>query len=332
MQQKHIISCDWGTTSLRLQLIETSSLICVAKVTSSQGNAAIFNEWKMAGNADRVQFYLNYLQPLLTELSAIAGLTVGELTMIISGMASSTVGMKELAYADLPFKLDGSSANVEWIDAKPLVANPILLISGVHQSDDVMRGEETQLVGISSLLNLPRDNNLMFILPGTHSKHVLVKDNSIWQFETFMTGEIFDILTKHSILSHAVSDPGRNHYAVTDEERSSFQKGVNKALQSELLNALFSVRINQLKKYLSAEQNYFYMSGLLIGTELKHAVDKVNQKLVLCSSGRLLQLYQMAIECAGMSERTMTVPAEILDNAAAAGQLKILNNITSKII
>ena len=337
MQQKHIISCDWGTSSLRLHLVDTNALSCVANVSSGEGNAAVFNEWKAAGNTDRVQFYLRYLQPLLNELSAKAGMPVGELTLIISGMASSTVGIKELPYADLPFKLDGSGASFEWIDGKPLFDNPIMLISGVHQADDVMRGEETQLIGVASLLNLQGDDNLIFILPGTHSKHILVKDNSISQFKTFMTGEMFDIIARHSILSHAVSEPERetrnDRREIIDSGLSSaFQKGVNKALQSELLNALFSVRINQLKKYLSAEQNYFYLSGLLIGSELKHAVDNADQKLVLCSSGRLLQLYQMAIDCGGLSERTITVPADILDNAAAAGQLKILNNITSKII
>jgi 2-dehydro-3-deoxygalactonokinase len=352
MQQKHIISCDWGTSSLRLQLIDTASLSCLAKVSSNEGNAAIFNQWKAAGNADRVLFYLKHLQPLLIELSATAGLSAGEPAVVISGMSSSTLGIKELPYADLPFNLDGSAVNFEWIDGRPLMDNPILLISGVHQPDDVMRGEETQLIGIVTLLNLPHDNNLMFILPGTHSKHILVKDNNISQFKTFMTGEVFDILTKHSILSLAVSNPGRrtgnerpetadshlssvvSHeaYEITDEEKTSFQKGVNKALRSELLSALFSVRINQLKKYLSAQQNYFYLSGLLIGSELKYLLDNANQHLVLCSSGRLLQLYQMAIECAGLSERTITVPAEVLDNAAAAGQVKILDNVTSKII
>jgi len=242
-------------------------------------------------------------------------------------MASSSVGMRELPYADVPFDLDGSSAYSEWIEAKPLIDNPILLISGVQQADDVMRGEETQLIGIVSLLDLPEDDDLLFILPGTHSKHIVVNKKSISQFRTFMTGEIFDMLTKHTVLSHAVSSPKND--LIVDEDKKSFSDGASKALTGELLKSLFSVRINQLKKYLTAKQNYFYLSGLLIGSELKHIAKNINQKLVLCSSGRLLQLYQLAIDCMELSERTIIVPADILDNAAAEGQIRILNNIKS---
>jgi 2-dehydro-3-deoxygalactonokinase len=336
MQKKHVISCDWGTSSLRLQLIDAVSQKCLAKVSSNQGNAVIFNEWKSQANPDRVEFYLKHLQPLLSELSSVAGVSLDGLYILISGMASSSVGMKELPYVDVPFNLDGSSAYAEKIEVKSIIGNPIILISGVQQADDVMRGEETQLIGIASLFKFPADDNAVFILPGTHSKHIAVTNNSISHFKTFMTGEIFDTLTKYTVLSHAVSDPIRQTVNENNEDISRlsslasrpFNQGVSKALSTELLNSLFAVRINHLKKYLSAEQNYFYLSGLLIGSELKYMSEN-NQKLVLCSSGRLLQLYQLAIDCAGLSKRTVILPAELLDNAAAAGQLKILNNINS---
>jgi 2-dehydro-3-deoxygalactonokinase len=325
MQQKHIISCDWGTTSLRLQLIETASRKCLAKVDSPQGNAAIFNEWKGQSQNDRVAFYLQQIQPLLEKLAASAQMPVNDICIVISGMASSSVGMKELRYAHVPFNVDGSSAYTEWIYAKPTLDNRVLLVSGVQQVDDVMRGEETQLIGIASLVDLPDKDNMMFILPGTHSKHITVGSNTIQQFKTFMTGEVFDTLTKYTVLSHAVAIP--ENQQMTERDKKSFNDGVGKALTSELLNTLFSVRINQLKKYLSAEQNYFYLSGLLIGSELKYLRGNIKHKLVLCSSGRLLQLYQLAIDCAGLLEQTSIIPAEILDNAAAAGHLKILDNI-----
>lgn len=326
MQQKHVISCDWGTSSLRLRLIETTSLRCLAKVSSSQGNALIFNQWKAHSNSDRVAFYLNYLQPLLKELSDSSQLPVTDLCIIISGMASSTVGIKELPYADVPFNLDGSSAYTEWISAKSAVNNQVLLISGVQQSDDVMRGEETQLIGIASVFRVSQTDDSIYILPGTHSKHIIVGNGRITYFKTFMTGEIFEMLTKHTVLSHAVTSPENRE--IPDDERRAFKDGVNKALKTELLNSLFSVRINQIKNYFSTRQNYYYLSGLLIGSELKYLVSNNNQ-LVLCSSGNLLKLYELAIETLCLSERTTVVPGDILDNAAAVGQLKILNNIKS---
>ena len=145
-----------------------------------------------------------------------------------------------------------------------------------------------------------------------------------------MTGEIFDLLTRHSILSHAVINPG--NAAITEGDTASFRSGVMKAFESELLNSLFSVRINQLKKYLSEQQNYFYLSGLLIGTEINYIRKKKNQKLVLCSSGSLQRLYQAALQSAGLSDQTLVITSQILDNSAAAGQLKIFKNMASKII
>ena len=314
--QQHVLSCDWGTSSFRLRLIDTSTQSCLAKVESDKGNASVFNEWKAQVGVDRIHFYLGYLRQAIQDLKT--NLPVNNLPVLISGMASSSVGMKELPYADLPFALDGSSAYAEWIYDASLPENPVLLISGAHQRDDVMRGEETQLVGLASLLDLHADEDSLFILPGTHSKHISVSDNSIIRFNTFMTGEVFEIIARHSILSHAVSEA--NHKEITEEERNSFYDGVKKSLKSELLSSLFSVRINQLKKYLSPEENYYYLSGIVIGSEIKYLT---NHKLILCSSGKLQRLYEWALDCADLMKQTYVVSSEMLDNAATSGQLKI---------
>ncbi|MBL7699108.1 MAG: 2-dehydro-3-deoxygalactonokinase [Chitinophagaceae bacterium] len=315
--QQHVLSCDWGTSSFRLRLIDTSTRSCLAKVESDRGNASLFNEWK-AQKVDRVPFYLQYVKQAIGELKVNSGLPVNNLPVLISGMASSSVGMKELPYADLPFSLDGSSAYAEWVDGAPVLENKILLISGAHQRDDVMRGEETQLVGLASLLDLNAGDNTLFILPGTHSKHIAISGNSISRFNTFMTGELFDIIARHSILSHAVHDAKQDE--ISEEERKSFYDGVKRSLGAELTGTLFSVRINQLKKYLSPEQNYFYLSGLLIGSEVKYLT---NQKLILCSSSRLQRLYEWALDCVDLLNQTHVVSSEMLDNAATVGQLKI---------
>lgn len=321
MDPRHILSCDWGTSNFRLRLIDTAARLCVAKIESDKGNALIFNEWKSQQVSDRVQFYLEYLKQAIDNLNV-----QDDLPVLISGMASSTVGMKELPYADLPFELNGTTAYAEWIAGAPVLNNPILLISGAHQPDDVMRGEETQLVGLSSLVDLPAQGESLFILPGTHSKHITVTNNRIIRFNTFMTGEMFDIISKYSILSHAVAAaPTGNE--VSDNDKKCFYEGVKKSLASGLLSNLFSVRINQLKKYLSTEENYFYLSGVLIGSEIKHIT---NQNLILCSSGSLLRLYQWALDCAGLMKQTVVVAPDVLDYAAAAGQLRIYLNLLSK--
>lgn len=326
---KHVLSCDWGTSSFRLRLIDVDEVRCLAEVTSGNGNAVLFNKWKDQPSANRIHFYAQYLEGSIISLGDKTNILLNHLPILVSGMASSSIGMKELPYADIPFSLDGHSAYSEWINTEPLVSNPILLISGVQQPGDVMRGEETQLIGLTTLLDLPDDNEVLYLFPGTHCKHITVSNNRITHFSTFMTGEVFDLLIKHSILSHAVSFSDNN--LIADEESGSFRAGVLKAFESELLSNLFSVRINQLKKHLSNQQNYFYLSGLLIGSEIKSLRNNRNRKFVICSSGALLRLYHSALICAGLSDQTIVVTSGILDNSAAAGQLKIFMNMASKL-
>ena len=326
---KYVLSCDWGTSSFRLRLIDIDEVKCIAEVATDNGNAVIFNKWKEQPSLNRIHFYLQYLKDSLISLEEKTGISLNDLPILVSGMASSSIGIKELPYANIPFSLDGLSAYSEWINTEPLLSNPLLLISGVEQPGDVMRGEETQLAGLTTLMDLPDNNGMLYIFPGTHSKHITVSNKRIIHFRTFMTGEIFDLLIKHSILSHAVS--GSHHNLLSNEESGSFRAGVSKAFESELLSSLFSVRINQLKKHLSSQQNYFYLSGLLIGSELKYLRNDNNRKFVLCGSGNLLHLYHSALATAGLSARTIVVTSGVLDNSAAAGQLKIFKNMASKL-
>src|SRR5688572_4460304 len=325
---KHVLSCDWGTSSFRLRLIEIDGIKCIAEVSSDNGNAVLFKKWKEQSSTNRIHYYLQYLKDSIISLQEKTSFSLDNLPILISGMASSSIGMKELPYADTPFSLDGHSAYSEWINTGGLLSNPLLLISGVEQPSDVMRGEETQLAGLTTLMDLPHNNGMLYLFPGTHCKHITVSNNRIIHFSTFMTGEIFDLLIKHSILSHAVS--ASYNKLLTDEESDSFRGGVLKAFGSELLSSLFSVRINQLKKYLSSQQNYFYLSGLLIGSEIKYLLNDKNRKFVLCSTGNLLRLYHSALVSAGLSDQTIVVASGILDNSAAAGQLKIFRNMVSK--
>ena len=330
MKNNHqILSCDWGTTSFRLRLVSTESGKVMAEVISDKGNALLFRQWKENTLLDRLEYYLGYLKEAIRDITAKIPEGSDKLPVIISGMASSSIGMKELPYANLPFSLDGHSAYSEWINGDPVLANPVLLISGVQQEDDVMRGEEIQLVGISSLLDLPEQRETLYIFPGTHSKHISVTNNEITHFNTFMTGEIFDIVSRHSILAHAVN--GSGNYSKNSRYSEAFKKGVLKSFHAPLLNSLFSVRINQLKNYLTDDENYFYLSGLLIGSEISY-LQKTTRRIILCSSGHLQDLYRSALEYASVKDNIIVVDAHILDNAAAAGQLKVFNQLVAKTI
>jgi 2-dehydro-3-deoxygalactonokinase len=185
----------------------------------------------------------------------------------------------------------------------------------------VMRGEETQLIGLIDLLNLPPHKPYIFILPGTHSKHLYLENNRLVNFHTYMTGEIFNILSNHSILKDSIEIVTSEN--LTDSNLTAFKKGVLEANSSDILNSLFKVRTNQLFQKLNKKDNGFYLSGLLIGSELKQLLTESNCQLVLCSGNNLFEFYKTAIEALNLSERTITVPSKIIDKSVVVGQMKI---------
>ena len=323
MIKKYLISCDWGTTAFRLRLIDTINYKVISECVSLEGIALTYEAWKATGTPaqEKQGFFKNKLKQQLAVLTSQSNMPFEGLDIIISGMASSSIGMVELPYATLPFNLDGSQANIQLIEADAFFPHKIMLISGVRSADDVMRGEETQLIGLIDLLNLSPHEPYIFILPGTHSKHLHIENNRLVNFHTYMTGEIFNILSNHSILKDSIDINSLNDFS--NIELSAFKKGVLEANSTHILNSLFKVRTNQLFQKLNKKENAFYLSGLLIGSELKNLLTESNYQLVLCSGNNLFEFYKTAIEALNLSERTMTVPSEMIDKAVVIGQMKI---------
>lgn len=258
------ISVDWGTSVLRIRLTDVNKMSVLAEVMNSMGISPTFELWKQSGKPEdeRLSFYQKILIEEIKKLEEKLNFHPN-LPIIISGMASATIGMRNLPYKEIPFRTDGDDLNVEIIEPSTDCKHSILLISGARTENDVMRGEETQLIG--SMDTSDKEEHL-FIFPGTHSKHAIVTDGKVTYFKTYMTGEFFDLLTKKSILANSVekvddlSDAGN---------LKSFEKGIEDSLHVNILNSFFQVRPNDLFKKLSNQENYCYLSGLLIGTELK---------------------------------------------------------------
>jgi 2-dehydro-3-deoxygalactonokinase len=257
------LSCDWGTTSFRLRLISTADLSVVAEQNNDQGIAATYARWQGEGT-DREACYAAVVQEALQALIRETGLDMGDVPVILSGMASSSIGLCELPYQTMPFRLDGSDLPVKRLTLK-CIANPVVLVSGVRTGSDVMRGEETKVVGCSPGLD-DTDEESLIILPGTHPKHVLVRKKAAYAFKTFMTGEVFDLLATRSVLSASVSKSDEWDRA---ESRESFSRGVMQGSTANILHACFMVRTNQLLQQMPPSQNFYFLSGLLIGSELK---------------------------------------------------------------
>lgn len=308
------LSCDWGTSAFRLRLVSAGDLRILAETTRGQGIAETYSDWRNQENPrERQAFYASLLKKRIAELDQQSSRSLTGIPVILSGMASSSIGMKELPYQKLPIHLDGRDLLVEKFGSDGDM-NPLLIVSGVQTATDVMRGEETKMVGCSSMLADDGAEQLI-ILPGTHSKHVTVKQQKAIAFKTHMTGEFFKLLSTHSILSASVEEAADSDEPV---HQVRFREGVRAARDSGLLHAAFWVRTNQLLKNVPKTENFHYLSGLLIGSELKDIPSGI--PVYLATGSVHHALYQTALE-----ELDVQVKGSMdADAALIAGQYMML--------
>ncbi|MDO7846585.1 2-dehydro-3-deoxygalactonokinase [Hymenobacter sp. M29] len=315
------LSCDWGTSSFRLRLVERETLKILAEESSKEGNAATAELWKQAGQPpeQRVVFYRAIIQKHLKKLEEAVKTTLDEVPVVISGMASSTIGMLEVPYKPLPFSTDGSDLAVKILAPTLDFKHAVLLISGVKSDDDVMRGEEVQLVGCR-FEKVPEKQ--LFLHPGTHAKHVLVQNGQAISLKTHMTGEFFSLLSTKSILAASVEEGGKL------EEGSNltwFEKGVHDSQQANLLHNAFLVRTNDLFKKASKPENYFYLSGLLIGSECHDLLAHTPARITLAGESVLVALYGAALHALGV-DKQCPVQTKTAEGVTLTGQAAVLQH------
>jgi 2-dehydro-3-deoxygalactonokinase len=320
--QDCFLSCDWGTSTFRLRLVQVEGAVVLAELVTETGIAEMHKTWmaEKANKTDRLFFYQSYIHTQIKILEAKTGAALHHVPVLVSGMASSTIGMQELPYKELPFKLDGSDLDVRLFEPSVPLPNQLLLISGAKTGEDVMRGEETLVVGCAVETN---QEERVFIFPGTHSKHVWVRRGVAQLFKTYMTGELFDVLSTKSILSNSVE---RNLIADNDSSTTFFEKGIKEGAASNLLNSIFHVRTAQVFKKQTPKENYHYLSGLLIGAELKDLVQDPPPAICLVCGRNLEIQYTHALAILG---KHANVEMQQADLALIRGQLRIYENIKS---
>ncbi len=284
------ISCDWGTSSFRLRLVDPISHAVLAQVKSLQGIADAYDRWRQQSRdeSERFSFYQSIIGDHLRQLQEQVIDSLDYLPIIVSGMASSNIGMVELGYKELPLAIDGSDLVYKSVGPTEYFPHEVIVISGAKTTNDVMRGEEIQLIGC----DFPSGGERIYIFPGTHSKHITVKDQRVIHFKTFMTGEFFHLLSQQSILSKSVED---DHLPWSSETQKSFEEGVEQSLHGNLLHEAFLVRTNHLFGDFTKAMNYHYLSGLLIGTELKGLANR-NVPLTVVANEIMLLYYVTALQ------------------------------------
>ncbi|RUL88663.1 2-dehydro-3-deoxygalactonokinase [Tautonia sociabilis] len=311
---ERFVSGDWGTSRLRLRLVDADSLDSIAEVESDDGIGPTFRRWQEAGEpAEREGFYLRAIAPAVDRLRAASGADLSGLTLVLSGMASSSIGLRELPYATAPLPMSARSLPVSRIESAALPC-PVRLVSGVRTDSDVMRGEETILLGL--VAGGLADG--LVILPGTHSKHAVIRGGILETFHTYLTGELFAIIREHSVLRPSLSP--------TPTPGDAFVRGVRDASGANLLGELFALRARSVLQGVSPEENADRLSGLLIGTELGglSVPGAAELPIVVAAPEPIGSFYRSALETLGLGPRCRTLPPEEASRAVVRAHRAIL--------
>ncbi len=268
---KHLLAVDWGTSSLRGAWMDAAGhvleqrtfargILSVAPGEFPAVFKACFGDWMQTPGA----------------------------VCLMSGMVGSRQGWLEAPYCACPAGFEALAARLAWV-----VPGRVGVVPGLAYENegipDVMRGEETQVFGALQLLGL---QDAVLVLPGTHSKWVRLQTGRIQSFSTFMTGEFYALLRQHSILARSM--PTTDNEAGDDDH--AFQQGVALALRStSLLHTAFSTRTLSLFKRLPANALPSYLSGLVIGEELRAQTLEANTRVVIIGTEALTRRYQSAL-------------------------------------
>jgi 2-dehydro-3-deoxygalactonokinase len=277
-----LIAIDWGTSSLRAARIAADGAVLEERA-SQRGILTV-----PAGGF-----------PAVLQETCGDWLAQPDALCLVSGMAGSKQGWREAPYCACPAGFEEVAHSLMWI-----APGRIALVPGLsYEHDgvpDVMRGEEVQVFGAMDLLGV-RDG--LFVLPGTHSKWVEVQDGRVRSFATFMSGEFYALLRQHSILSRTLpADDGP-----LDED--AFLRGLRYARDAgSLLRSAFSARTLSLFERLPAAVQPSYLSGLVIGEELRAAAG-TRQRAVLVGSPALTTRYALALGAAGCATRCLGAEA-----------------------
>lgn len=285
-RQRPLIAIDWGTSSLRGARLGTSGQVLEARefargiltVPPGQFEAVfheLFGDW----------------------------MAVPDALCLISGMAGSRQGWQEAPYCPCPAGFAELGQHLQWLQANRIALVPGLSCMGQDalQTPDVIRGEEVQIFGA---LQLTGRDTATLVLPGTHSKWVQLEQGRVTRFNTFMTGEVYALLSQHSILSKTLDVNG-----AFDE--TAFLQGVSQSQSAgSVLNKLFAVRTLALFERLLAAALPSYLSGLLIGEELRNqTITPAQGPVILIGSDALTLRYTLALQHLGLASQSLGAEA-----------------------
>jgi 2-dehydro-3-deoxygalactonokinase len=300
------IAGDWGTTHLRLFLCDEAG-----RALDTRNGAGVSGLRDDVGGA----FFRAVEQWDRAH---------GKLPAVLCGMVGSTIGWREVAYLNCPARPEtiAKSALCFAADGRPIAIAPGLTCRNRLLAPDMMRGEETQILGAIRCVPKLATGRQFLCMPGTHTKWVSLKDGAVEHFLTALTGELFDILHNHSVLVNAAGTPevvGGTEFSRALEQTKLYP-------DAELIHLLFEVRSRQLKGELKRKDAAAYLSGLIIGQDVSGAKRFFRNDLaeaghvVVIGSPKLTELYAQAL-------KTRDLPVTRIDGETASlAGLKVLHD------
>lgn len=274
------IAVDWGTSQLRVWIMSSDNQV-LHKASSDQGMSSL--------NRDQYEStLLDLVQDWLPDERATP--------VLVCGMAGSREGWKQAHYLPTPIKLPQQLSMVQVDIEDPRIS--VQIVPGIKQTSqaNVMRGEETQINGF---LVQHSDYSGVLVLPGTHTKWVELMSGSLTQFSTAMTGELYEIMSRYSILRYSV--------ATSEWHQQSFDDAFKHAIEypEGTATRLFELRADSLLNGRSPEQTNASLSAELIAMEF-NAIREIFlpqdvKQIDIIGNSHLSKLYLRALELSGYS-------------------------------
>lgn len=281
MGRTALIAIDWGTTTARAYCLDRGG-----EILDRRGAQLGVQQVREGG-------FATALAQLLGDWSW------REVPRIACGMIGSRQGWVEAPYVACPAAFDSLSHRVTRTHGGELVIVPGLITRDAHNVPDVMRGEETQLAGAVAI----HERRVLAVLPGTHSKWARVDAGSIVDFATYLTGELYAVLLAHSILGRLA----QTGLAASSESGAAFARGVMRGVaEGELAHDIFGARTLALAGELAPGEVSEWLSGLLIGREVRAARAWANSAgfdashVRVIGSDMLVDRYLRALSLAGI--------------------------------
>jgi 2-dehydro-3-deoxygalactonokinase len=280
-----LLAIDWGSSMLRGALIDDSGVV-IDERASERGMLHVApGEFEAALEAE----FGDWLDQPGTRC-------------LMAGMVGSRQGWVEAPYVACPASVEDFVSQIRPIRAGGAGRDrDIAIVPGAtceHDGvPDVLRGEEIKLIGAIDLLGI---SSATMLSPGTHSKWATVENGRLVGFSTMMSGEFYDILRRHSILSRSLSeDDGAL-------DGPAFDDGVRRALAgSSLLQTVFSVRCLDLFDRLSRAALPSYLSGLVIGEALRWAPLEHVRSVVVIGGPVLTERFARALSLRGIATQVL---------------------------